>query len=381
MIPFQFHTFWRLLRTPGPMQAASLRGRLHRWRFFLLFPLFQIVNAGMLSVDYLLFHFRDQVVSKPLFIISSPRSGSTVLHRALLKDQDRFTSLALWQSIFPSLATQVPVRWLGALDQKLGGHLARMVEKLQDRAFRNSDRYHRIRLEEVEEDEVLFLHACASELLGNAFPIPEIWKEYRHFDKMPDAQRLPLMNHYLACVQRHMLLQGRGRRFVSKNPPFCHKVHSLRQTFPDAGFIMLVRHPAESVCSLLSMLDSFRSSVGLRAKDWVHPRRDPGALDFSVDCYRHALAALDQLPPENVLIVRYEELVRSPKVIIQQIYEKFGMEVGTAYAAELEQMQQAAEGYRSRHHYSPEQFGLTAAEIRAMIPEIYERFGYGVEPG
>jgi omega-hydroxy-beta-dihydromenaquinone-9 sulfotransferase len=87
------------------MEAASWKGRLHRWRFFLFFPLFQVVNAGMLSVDYLLFPFRNEAVPKPLFIVSSPRSGSTVLHRALLKDQDRFTSLALWQSIFPSLAT------------------------------------------------------------------------------------------------------------------------------------------------------------------------------------------------------------------------------------------------------------------------------------
>jgi omega-hydroxy-beta-dihydromenaquinone-9 sulfotransferase len=273
------------------------------------------------------------------------------------------------------------VRWLGALDQKLGGRLAKMSEAIQDRFFRSSDRYHRIRLEEVEEDEVIFLHACASELLGNAFPIPEIWREYRHFDQLPDPQRRALMDHYYACVQRHMRLQGRGRRFVSKNQPFCHKIHSLRQRFPDAGFIMLVRHPAESVCSLLSMLDSFRSSVGLKAKHWEHPRRDPGALDFSVDCYRHALAALDQLPPEKVLIIRYEELVRSPKAVLQQIYTKFGMEVGPAYAAELDRMQKAAEGYQSRHHYSPEQFGLRAAEIRAMIPEIYERFGYGVEPG
>jgi hypothetical protein len=379
MIPFQIRTFWRLLTTRGPMEPRDLRAAWHRLRFLFGFPAFELVNAAHLALDRVLFRFTDIPVRSPIFIISSPRSGSTMLHRILALDGQRFTAFRLWQSIFPSLSTQLPVRWLARWDERRGGGLRRRLDALQDRLLGNADRFHKIRLTEVEEDEVILIHACASELLANAFPIFEIFKEYRYFDTLPEKRRHALMGFYKACVQRHLWLEGRERRFLSKNPPFCHKVGSLYETFEDARFVFLVRNPVETICSLLSMLDAFRGKIGLQAREggeWAHRRRDPEAIRFAVDCYRNALTALDRLPREAYVILRYEDLVASPKAAVEHIYAHFGIAIDEAFRATLEDEERKAKAYRSRHHYAPEDFGLTHAQIEEMADFVYARFGY-----
>ena len=375
MIPFQFRTFLRLLTTRGPMVAKGWNGKLRRLAFFVLFPLFELVNTTLLSLDHLFFRFTEIKVQAPIFIISSPRSGSTLLHRIMVRDGERFTAFRLWQAIFPNLLTQAPVRWLGRLDANRGGRLRARFEALEDRRLSRTDRYHKIRLTEAEEDEVLLLHACASELLGNVFPIPEIWKEYRNFDTLPEGRREALMGFYRACVQRHLLLEGTGRTFLSKNPPFCHKVGALNETFPDARFVLLVRNPVESICSLLSMLAAFRSTQGIASATLEHPSRDDGALGFALDCYTNALRALDALPPERYLIIRYEDLVASPKATVERIYADFGLTITPAFHETLVAEEAKSKAYQSRHTYTPEQFGLTHAEIERMASSVYERIG------
>ncbi len=376
MIPFQLETFGRLLTTRGPMVARGPAARLRKAAFFALYPQLELANSLLLSLDPLVFDFASVQVEAPVFIMSSPRSGSTVLHRILARDGERFTSFRLWQSLFPSLITQTAVRRVMGLDARLGGGLRRRIDAAQDRVFARADRFHRIRLTEVEEDEVLFAHACASELLANLFPIPEIWREYRSFDALPDARRRALMEFYRRCAQRHLLLEGAGRRLLSKNPPFCHKVGSLHETFPDARFVCLVRNPAEAVCSLLSMLHAFRTSQGLEAVDFAHPARDDEAVNFALDCYRNSLAAFERLPPGSCVVVRYEDLVAAPRATVEHIYETLGLAITDDFRAVLEAEEARARSYESRHTYAPEQFGLTHAEIEEMAGFVYDRYQY-----
>src|SRR4051794_11880765 len=106
MIPFQFRTFFRLLTTRGPMVAKGLNGKLRRWGFFFFWPQFELVNTLLLALDPLFFRFSNIEVKSPIFLMSSPRSGSTMLHRIMALDGERFTAFRLWQSIFPNLLTQ-----------------------------------------------------------------------------------------------------------------------------------------------------------------------------------------------------------------------------------------------------------------------------------
>lgn len=373
MLPFQVRTFVRLLTHLGEAEPPGLGPIARRARLAAGLPPFELVNAGLLTLDGALFPYAKVRVEAPIFILSPPRSGSTLLHRLMARDADRFTAFRLWQLIFPSLCAQRLIQGALRLDAAAGGALRRAVEDRERALLSRTDRIHKLRLTEPEEDEALLVHAFASEMLASPFPVPEALHEYRDFDALPEARRRALMGYYRGCVQRHLWIEGQHRRFLSKNPFFCHKVGSLHQTFPDARFILLVRRPDETVASLMSMLTHFRGALGL---DPSRQDRHEEAVRFVSDCYEHALAALDRLPAGVGQIIRYEDLVASPRRTVLGLYGGLGIEPDPAFLATLDEAEEQARRYRSPHAYRLEEFGYTPAQIEARFASIYDRFAY-----
>lgn len=376
MIPVQHKTLLKVLTTRGEAEPGGFGFFARRLRLMATFPLLEGMTSGLLALDHLLYPFTDVKVEKPVFIIGSPRSGSTMLFRMMAKDRECFTGFKLWQLIFPSLTLQSLVRGMGPVDTALGGHLRRQLDKLEERGFGRADRFHRIRLNEPEEDEILLMHAFASEILANAFPVPDALQEYRRFDTLPESRRKSLMHFYLRCVQRHLYFEGTHKRLLSKSPLFSHKVMSLHETFPDAHFILLVRDPAETICSLVSMIRTYRESIGLEVTPEERKASDDSIMRFVVDCYTNALEGLDRLPRESYQIIRYENLIASHRATVEDIYQKLNIPMTQAFSQVLEEEDRKARGYKSKHIHSPEQLGLTYQQIEDAAALVYQRFGY-----
>lgn len=114
--------------------------------------------------------------------------------------------------------------------------------------------------------------------------------------------------------------------------------------------------------------------MGLKGTGWKLENTDPGIIGFVVDCYKNALAGLAQVPEADQRIVLYDDLARDPVGSIAEIYQQFGMDFRPEYRAILEET--ARKGHERQHHYELQQFGLDSATVEAMIPELYERFGF-----
>lgn len=375
MIPFQHHTFLKVLTTRGEVEAPGLSFWARRLRLLTTFPLVAGSTAGLLALDRLLYPFEQVQVEKPLFIVGSPRSGSTMLFRLLAQDEGRFTSFRTWQLLAPAVSSQKLVRWLERLDQQLGGRGEQQLNLLQARIFQRADRFHRIRLQEPEEDEFLLTYAFATEILANLFPVPEALLEYRQFDGLSDARRQALMHFYKTCIQRLLYVEGPERQLLSKSPLFSHKVKSLAETFPDGRFVLLVRHPAETCCSLVSMIRSYRKYLGLEEHLPGHTS-DENIIRFMVDCYMLAIQALETLPPERYQLVRYEELLANPKEVVLRLYQALSLEVTPEFHARLEVESQRILNYRTTHQHSAERLGLSEALVEQLAGPVYDRFGY-----
>src|SRR5215813_6840864 len=64
----------------------------------------RIFNGCALWLDYLVFPaFRQTRIEKPVFVFANPRSGTTLFHRLLSMDTERFATVKLYQTIFPSV--------------------------------------------------------------------------------------------------------------------------------------------------------------------------------------------------------------------------------------------------------------------------------------
>ena len=109
----------------------------------LLFCL-RIIVAGGQILDHLFFWSIRKPLNNPIIIVGNPRSGTTFLHRFLIKQQIGSGS-QLWQTLYPSI-----------LIQKLVKPFLPLMEKVSP-ARHHSTEAHKTSLTSVETDDVSLL--------------------------------------------------------------------------------------------------------------------------------------------------------------------------------------------------------------------------------
>jgi len=331
---------------------------------------------GARAVDDLLWpDIADQSLQAPVFIYANARSGTTMLHRLMSMDEDRFAPFMLYQSIFSAVSLQRLIQLLAKLDEPVfRGALRGGVDWINRRFFSGWEGIHKLGIDEAEEDEATFVLSLYSPTVTLVFPFAEKLRELSRLDDLPEAERHAFMDFYEDTLKRHLYASGRGRTFINKNVFFTPRVRAMAERFPDARFIYMVRHPYESLPSFLNMFH----------QKWVthSPQIDcdsPEAralAELAFDYYRYALECQQDLPADTFIVVRYEDLVADPKAAVERIYDEFGWEISPSFERRLEEVRERQRDYKSEHDYSLEQFGLTKERVYRELPELFERFGY-----
>jgi len=344
-----------------------------------LIPVFLLLQGvhwvGFLLDDLFFRGYRRVEIREPLFIVGLPRSGTSFLQRVFARDEERFTTLRLWELLLAPSVTERKL-WLGmgALDRAFGRPFARLAGWSEKRGFRWLEVIHEVSLNDPEEDYFLLLPIFACFLLVVPFPYHEaVWRLAR-FDELPATEREPVMDFYKAAIRRHLFVAGPGKQLLSKNPSFTPFIRSLREAFPDGRILCCVRDPLEVVPSLLS---SIRTGAELFGYDVAEPRirdRFVGMLEFFA---RHSLSALEEAPKDQHTFVPLKEMRRDVKGFVLEVYRRFNWEASPAFQEQLTDDALRGKQYKSRHFYSLEEFGLAKEEIRSRFPELNARFGFG----
>ncbi|MDX1649403.1 MAG: sulfotransferase [Myxococcota bacterium] len=371
-VPFDGVTYRRLLRLAFADRPGRGRGLL-LVAVAVLFPLWSAANQLFLLLDELLFPaWRRTPLREPVFVIGHARSGTTLMHTLLARDA-RFSFFRTWEMFLPSITQKKIVDGLVALDRRLGRPLARRVEAFEERAFAKGRQMHPMGLANPEEDEFLLLLAFATPVLAMIFPHQSELNRLFFFDRLPERQRRRVLDFYEDVVRRQLWLRG-GTRHLSKNPVFVGKLRSLVERFPDARFVLMERHPYETIPSILKMMERNWKAVGGDRETIRRELRVLGELSF--DYYTYALEVLDGLPPGRRAIVAYEDLVARPAKTIEQVYARLGLPLSPAFAERLAEEEKRSRAHRSEHVYSLEEYGIPRAEIRSRLAPLFERFGW-----
>jgi len=204
----------------------------------------------------------DPLGSNLIFIVSLPRSGSTLLQRILGGNSQVHTVAEPWFMLHPVYA----LRELG-IETEYDANLAR--QGLED--F----------IEQLDNGRQVYIDAVrdwAAKLYGAA-------------------------------------LQESGKRiFVDKTPRYYRILPELREIFPRAQFVFLLRNPAAILSSVL--------------QTWFHNdvselRGSSNHLDLTegVECLVEGL----RLFGNQASVVRYEELVTSPGPTVHALCERVGL--------------------------------------------------------
>jgi len=373
-MPLKLSTFILCFRLAFA-ESMSPRRRKVVWSLLFLIPTLILFDMLCLALDQVLFPgYRRVKVRAPVFAIGHARSGTTLTHQLLTKDE-RFVWSMTYELFLPAIVQRKFVRFVAELDRRhFGRALARRVEAWEDKTFAKGRNMHPMSLTGPEEDEFVLCKTGLSGTLLLLFPYFAQLGPLSRLDEQTPAERARVMDYYRQALQRQLYLDGPEATYLCKNPGYCTRVESLIEAFPDARFIVNLRHPYKPIPSLMKMMVRNWTAAGQEREQMEE------SLELlkrnSLDSYLHPFEVLDQHPEIRWAVLDYEKLVESPKQALQGVYKDLGIPSTPAFEQALDEEEQRSAEHRADHIYSLDEFGITHREIQTELAPLFERFGW-----
>ncbi len=343
---------------------------------FIYLPIEMIVWSGFILDEIFFPKFHGIKIRKPIFIIGNPRSGTTFLQRLMARDTANFLSMRTWE-IFgsPSIMTRMFIRGAVRFARAVGLPVTRRIRKMEQ-IWKEDDRIHRFRLRAPEEDEYLFVHNFSTLKIWSFASMEDEADPYIYYDhKISQKEKDRNMSYYESCIQRHYYFHGQPERsYLSKNPNFSPAIDTLLEKFPDAKFIYLIRDPLQAVPSHISLKEREWQMLGSPLKEYACAGF---IIKSSEHWYNYPLKRLRELPEDQAIIVKFDDLVQDAEKTISSIYQQFGFSVTDEFNSQLELEAKQARKHQSQHFYSLSEMGISRQEMADRFGSVIEEFNFG----
>ncbi|MGH0035397.1 MAG: sulfotransferase family protein [Myxococcota bacterium] len=369
---FDIHIYRRVLAFTWARRSWPGRRRM-LLRLLLVEPVLALLQNSFMLLDYLLFPalWRQRVVA-PVFIVGAGRSGTTLMHRLMAADGERFSYFRYWEMFLPSLTQKKLIRLLGWLDERcLGAAVHRRIQAWDERTFGPFRHMHDMSLWNAEEDQFVMQSAFVTQQWQLELPVMhEI--DIFHLDRLSPGRRRRWLRFYKECVKRQLLLHGPHKTHLSKNPVMSGWVGGLLEAFPDARIVVMVRDPIQCIPSLLKLME-----VNWKSKRWTRDDYLPALHAMTEVCFdsfdlpRAAIASHPGVPHD---FVDYRDLTRSPRETVESVYAALGIEPSPGFAELLEAREEKEKRHASRFEYSLGDYEISPLEIETRLAEHYARY-------
>ena len=343
--------------------------------------LFAVGQLAWAADDFFDPRWRETKMRGPVFILGHQRSGTTFLHRTLAADTTHARALALHEMILPASSVQRGLQRLGAWDQRRSGKLATWFAGKQEKLFGPLDHIHRLRFDEVEEDEFVLWAIYASAMCVNDSPIStadENLDDLRHFEDWSVERQIRALSWYRACLLKKVHREPAPNPDsppwgLSKNPAFTQKIPALLRVFPDARFIYLMRNPLETIPSRLSLIRAIWRHR-FPGFDQMTPDQVRTIVADSLRTYLYAERDLPAVPADHRIVVHYRDFIARPRETVEGIYRHFGLPgPDDNLARHLAGLKTQQKKRRSDHKYSLAEFHLNERSLRERLAPVFER--------
>jgi hypothetical protein len=305
----------------------------------------------------------DEVIEKPIFVVGSPRTGTTILQ--CLLDQDDANRIAhYWQTFTPSpppgARPETVADRIAAEDRNVVEMVAAIPRFLSAHPYLDLGG-----LSELEDEDIFSLDFhCAFPQRYYKVPVLPVWSA-----PTDPAARFPFHRKFL----QHMQYGLPARRWVCKGTSHQFDLPSLWQTYPDATCVWPHRDPVAFIGSLFELVDLIYGPIsGTRDGAFVR-----GMLGHVHQGYMHALGSA-WIDDPRIVHIRFTDLVQDHIGTIRRIYAHIGETVSDAFEANMHRWLDDPANASDRHgkfHYSLERFGISKSEVREMFADYYLRFG------
>ena len=350
--------------------------RLIFWRWLLLLPLFLGFTHFTLFLDKIFFSQYQKVkVKNPVFIIGNPRSGTSFLHSLLTETED-FVSFKTWEIFFPALTARVLVKPI--INYLIRHNLTQIMPESSG---------HGLYLDRVEHDEFLFIHQLDTQFLLLLSPLGLDDREYpelRLYDLQPDSRRYSSVNFFRECLKRQIYYTKKEQVIAHIHFSTC-RIKTLLETFPDAKFIYLVRSPYETIPSHLTLeYNTFKNQKRLnnipkpKLKRYFERRY---LYDLELYRYFYELQKKAEIPPENIMVLPYDQLCSDLEQSFTQIEQFTGIQPTNELRQAVKKQTEKQKKYRRKHKIIDlEQFGLSKEQISQDFNFVFVEYNLDQNP-
>ncbi len=333
-----------------------------------LYPPLLIINRIFLFLDYILVpEFEKARVKNPVFIMGVNRSGTTFFHK-LLSKSNQFSTSKTWDLIIPSLALR---KLLSVVSYFLTYFKIDQIEK--------KDKGHQVKLDNVEEDEMLlFIHKLDSLWVSNHL-IP--WLKFdpktknfiRHVYKDNSKNENRNIRSMLFCkdfFQRQAFLH-KNRPHLSKSNPFIFKIDSILRVFPDAKFVFLVRDPLETIPSYFSLQENVKFANLLSDKEIKLLRKE--TYTEIIEWYRETEKVKSKLYKKQFITLTYPQITNDLENSIKLFYKFTGKRMTQKFQKQVSDF--AGKKYIKKHQNKTiEDYGFTKKQILNDFDFVYQEY-------
>ncbi len=355
--------FWDGMNAPGWF------GLLARNRFAIypsripmavIISLISLTNQVLWLIQAVLFGrkiARTKIENDPIFVIGHWRSGTTLLHELLVRDQrhtfpDTYDCFAPNHFLVSGWSMKPALKFLLPANRPIDNMLAGW--------------------DHPQEDEFALCNmGLPSPYLTIAFPnrMP-LHPEYLTLDKVPPAavnRWKTVFLWFLKCVTLK-----RPKRIVLKSPPHTARVRTLLEMFPNAKFIHIVRDPCVVFPSTVNLWKRLNVDQGLQVPN--HEGLEEYVYGNFIRMYEAFERDRELIAPGQLCDVHYETLVANPIEEMRRVYEELQLGDFEAVRPAIEEYFAGQKDYKTnRYQITPEM----RAEVSRRWGKYMKRYGYG----
>lgn len=301
-------------------------------------------------------------ISRPIFVLGFPRTGTTLLHNLLALDSAS-RSPKMWEVLNPAPSLDK--------NNRQSKTLINEAEKFVKSAYYLAPQLPAIHaLSSTGPDECL-------KLLENTFISPHFClffnvQGYWNWLLKRDKEAFIEVYKYHRKQLQILNWYEPGKRWVLKTPLHSFFLEALLDVYPDAHIIHLHRDPHVAIPSFCSLAAANRRIF--------YGQQNPHQLgrltiEFFKEMNDRAINARDSADRSQFYDVSYSSLVTNPAGTVREIYEYFGL----VYSEELDMKIEKwlfdnPKNKHGPHNYSIDQFGLSSEDINQAAKLYTERF-------
>lgn len=302
---------------------------------------------------------RKAEVKTPLFVIGHWRTGTTLLHELLVKDE-RFAFPTTYQCMAPHhflLTGSIVTNWFNWLLPA-----TRPMDNMP------------LGFARPQEDEFALVNlGLKSPYLEWAFPNQHHrFDEYLSLEELSESERDRWKELFLWFLRR--LSVADDQQLVLKSPTHTPRVRTILEMFPEAKFIYTVRDPEVVIPSTIRTWNRMNDGMALQV------RKDSATLERALEIFnlmhKQFESTRDLIPEGHLYELRYEDLIQDPVGRVQSIYEHLNLADFEPARPALEQHVESTRDYKP-HAYKQNEPMIQ--QIREACESYRKQHGYAGE--